>query len=190
MIEVNVTSDIKEMQRDLWKVRSRIPSLTAQAVNALATWARRETISETASKLHVRESLISRIIRRTRSGGKETAPRFVLTRAKPFIPVAYLNVNGKAIELSDVPYYWSSTGVSGPGGRFSRSAFVAKIAGKKRVLKRKGKARLPLRSPYIFTRKSMEDTFKRHISGPAGNAYFRNKFRELGANALQKAGIR
>jgi hypothetical protein len=192
VIEVNVVGDVKEMQRDLHRIKARIPSLTAQAVNSLATWARRQTIEKTARDLGMTKARISTITVRDKAGNKKYSPRFVLTRASPFIPVAYLNVKGKAIEVTDVAHSWNKQpggGVTALGNTYP-GAFKAKLNSKWRVLKRQGAKRLPLKSPYIGTRKSMEETFNRYIAGAAGRAYFRSEFKRLGDAALLKAGIR
>ena len=192
MIEINVTSDLKEMQRDLQAIRSRLPSLTAQAVNALASWARQETIDQTAKELRLPKARISTA---TREGAR--VPRFRLTRASPALPIARLSVLSAGIQVTEVAGAWTGRkpgqggGVKAQGGRFYKGAFKGKAkGGKVRVWKRQGDERLPVFLPRIGTRKAMEKTFAQYVDGPKGVAFFRRKFDELAKRALAKAGVR
>lgn len=189
--ELSVEAATRELSKNMREIKSKLPSITAQAVNALATWARRETITQTALSLKVKESMISGYFIRDKDGNKRRVPRFKLTRASPRIPVAKLRVGKKSIEFSDVP----SSESRGPGGgvtaagQFRAGAFKARINKKKRVLERKGKSRLPLRSPVILTPRALQKSFEDHVAGPRGRAVYEAKFEELTDRALEKAGF-
>lgn len=192
-VQIDVTSDAKLMARDLKRIRAAIPKITSRAVNELATWARKETIRETAGKLRLPRKVIAKT---TRKGNQ--VDRFALRRATANTPIATLTVISAGIQVSDVAGAWigrkpgQKGGVKAKGGRFYRGTFKGKArgAGTERVWKRTGPDRKPLMLPRIGTKKAMEAAFEAKVSGSKGTALFRERFQRLAAYELAKAGIR
>ena len=192
MIEINVVADTKMMAKDLQCIREAIPRITYRAVNELATWARRQTINETADALRLPRRTIAKTTRRGAS-----VDRFKLYKATRSIAVARLKVQSEGIQVTDVAGAWTGRkpgqggGVKAKGGRFYKGTFKAPApGGKVRVWKRKGKDRLPVFLPRIGTRNAMLKAFDEHVRSGAGTQVFRDRFNRLAAYELQKAGVR
>ena len=190
-IEIDVTADTKAMSRDLRRIHQAIPRITARAINELATWARKETINETATKLRLPKKTVAKTTRRG-----STVDRFKLRKATPSIPVATLTVISAGIQVTDVAGAWigrkpgQKGGVKAKGGRFYRGAFKAPAkGGTVRVFKRQGPDRKPLMLPRIGTKQAMEGAFAAKVAGAAGTSLFRQRFQRLAAYELQKAGV-
>lgn len=192
--ELSFKQATAELSKELKQVKSKIPTITAQSLDHVARWARKEVIEETAKSLQVPPARISRVIVRGEEGKKKSVPRFKLIRATRTFPVTTLVANNKGIDVSDVPHTWNKQpggGVTARGtGKFFRGAFKAKLQGKPRVLRRKGKERLPLKSMYVATKQSMLKAFETQVNSSSGAAIYAAKFRELGDRALAKAGFK
>ncbi len=191
-IEINVTGDVKRLQKDLRAIRDAVPKITYRAINELATWARKETIDTTAKTLRLPRLTIAKT---TRRGVKRD--RFRLTKAVRANATATLRVISEGIQVTDVAGAHTGRkpgqggGVKAKGGRFYKGAFKAPAPGGKiRVWKRKGKARLPIFLPRIGTRDAMLRTFDRRINSGQGADVFRQRFQRLAALELAKAGLR
>jgi len=191
-IEINVTCDLKQFTRDLRAIKSAIPRITSRALNELATYARKETIDETASQLR----LPRKVIAKTKRRGSEV-DRFKLNRASTAIAIASLRVISEGIQVTDVAGAWTGRkagqggGVKAKGGRFYRGAFKAPApGGQVRVWKRRGQERLPVFLPRIGTRDAMLRTFDTKINRGQGPQIFRQRFQRLANLELAKAGLR
>lgn len=192
MIEINVVGDVKLLARDLQKIKAAIPRITSRAINELATYARKETIDETAKELRLPRKVIAKTTRR----GSEV-DRFRLSKATTGRAIATLKVISAGIQVTDIAGAWigrkpgQKGGVKAKGARFYRGAFKAPApGGKVRVFKRQGPDRKPVFLPRIGTRDAMLRTFDRKINGGQGRAVFKQRFDRLATLELAKAGIR
>lgn len=192
MIEVNVVGDVKQLSRDLGRIKAAVPRITARAINELATYARKETIDQTSKDLRLPRKVIAKTTRR----GAEV-DRFRLSRATVGRAIATLRVISAGIQVTDVAGAWTGRkpgqkgGVKAKGGRFYKGAFKAPApGGKVRVFKRRGAERKPLFLPRIGTRDAMLRTFDAKISGGKGAQVFKQRFERLATLELAKAGIR
>jgi hypothetical protein len=192
MLEINVTGDVKQLARDLGRIRAAVPRITARAINELATYARKQTIDETAKELRLPRKVIAKTQRR----GSEV-DRFRLSRASAGRAIATLRVISSGIQVTDVAGAWTGRkpgqggGVKAKGARFYKGAFKAPApGGKVRVFKRRGSERKPVFLPRIGTRDAMLRTFDQKISGGQGRAVFKQRFERLATLELAKAGIR
>lgn len=191
-VEINVVGDAREMSRDLRAIRAAIPRITVRSVNELATWARKETIDQTAKELKLPRSVVAKTTRRG-----STVDRFKLLKATTGNAVARLRVLSAGIQVTDVAGAWTGRkpgqggGVKAKGGRFYRGAFKAPApGGSVRVFKRRGASRKPIFLPRIGTRKAMLEVFGARIAGGAGAQVFRQRFNRMANLELARAGIR
>lgn len=192
MIEVNVTGDVKQLSRDLGRIKAAIPRITSRAINELATFARKQTIDQTAADL----KLPRKVIAKTRRRGSEV-DRFRLSRASAGRAIATLQVISAGIQVTDVAGAHIGRrpgqrgGVKAKGGRFYRGAFKAPApGGTVRVFKRQGPERTPVFLPRIGTRDAMLRVFDQKINSGQGAQVFKQRFERLATLELAKAGIR
>ena len=190
-LEIDVTNNLKSMERDLQKIKAAIPRITSRAVNELAVYARSVSIDVNADTLNLPRKAIAKGTRR----GIEVDRFKVVKKSTALIPVAKLLGVLAGIQVTNVAGAWigrkpgQGGGVKAKGGRFYRGAFKGQArGGTVRVFKRRGNTR-KLFLPRIGINKALLYTFDAKISNGQGVSIFRQRFNRLAAFELAKAGI-
>jgi len=199
----SVETEIREMSRDLAKIKAAIPRVTAGAINELAEWSQETIIAGTARKLRIARSVIE-----FTQKNRAKYPRFLRTPAREDSLRATVLADAAGIQVSDLSPVavnpWNvkgrgttrGGGVRAVGGREYKGAFKAGVRGKFRVFKRRtgagGKpvSKTPVGLLRVGTVKAMDEQFKGIVDSGRGAQTFRERFRRLADQELLKAGLR
>ena len=208
-LHFSVETEIREMSRDLKKIKEAIPRITYKALNELTYWAREEISSGAASKLKIPEYKL-----RFQTAKGMARSRFLLTEARETHLRAEIRGNAEGIQVTDLaPRALSPWNVKGAshkvrgggvlaiGGRFYKGAFLARARGKgkERVFHRRSKAaassgrrkgRYPVGLVRVPVVKAMDDQFHGIVDSGRGSFKFKQRFSEIANQELLRAGFR
>jgi len=213
-LHFSVETEIREMSRDLKKIKEAIPRITYKALNELTYWAREEISSGAASKLKIPEYKLRFL---TAKGIARS--RFLLTEARESHLRAEIRGNAEGIQVTDLALGalspWNVKGASHKvrgggvlaiGGRFYKGAFLARPngRGKMRVFHRRSEAaaseghgkhgrrkgRYPVGLVRVPVVKAMDDQFHGIVDSGRGSFKFKQRFSEIANQELLRAGFR
>lgn len=191
MAGLNIRVEYNAAAKQFPQIAKRLPSLTRNSINRLATWAERESMTAVAKATKLPQRFIRN--RLTRAGSVKER-RATIRRATPSNLNASLQVYMRGLPVYQVALSEQRRpggGVKAKGGRFYKGAFkpaTGRYAGM--VFKRMGATRTPLMMPKIGLRQALTSAFNSRVQGNEGRAYFRRDYAEQCRRSLAKFGVR
>jgi hypothetical protein len=186
-----VKAEYNQAAREFPQISRRLPALTAQALNATATEARKDAVRAAAVMLSLSPTILDRRFTR---GGKGKGKRTTVTkRASAWDLEANIQVYRRGIPFFQLPVRrWQREGINrGYGPPFKvRSGQYAGVFFVRKAPRSQGSGKGQLEVPRISVRKALDDSFRDYIEGPQGRATFRRKYAERINLALARAGVR
>lgn len=201
-INLNVKAQYNAAAKQFPQIAKRLPSLTAQAINATTSEARKAAIRAAAADLKLRESLLQR--RFTRGGVGKAARTWIATRASPrrlFGTIAvyrrgipYFQIMGAqtkaGIKLKTGKLWQSEHGVfKVPQGRYAGMAFRRARPRPTTRAGRRSEGRGALVVDRLSVRPALDKRFEQYVTRDGGRRIFLRNYLRLIRRALAKAGV-
>lgn len=164
---------LAQLVQDFQATEAQAEAAFRSTLNRMAQWLRTRSVRDLSGKLKLQQKILRRRLKTFRLQGGRSA------RNVGEVKVWY--------GLNDIPLSWlkpreASGGVRAQGGRFVEGAFIAKLHGKPQVLKRVGKARVPLEVQYAAIANDAQEYIEDFV---LADAEFENRFMETFTRELR-----
>lgn len=202
-IKLNVKAQYNAAARQFPQLAKKLPSLTAQALNATASEARKHAIRAAASDVKLPQRLLQR--RFTRGGSGKQARTWIASRASPhrlFATIAvyqrgipYFQIMGAqtkaGIKLKTGKLWQGEHGVfKVPKGHYAGMAFRrTRPRPTTRAARKAGEGKGALVVDRLNVREALTKRFDEHVSGTRGRSIFTRQYIERIRRALARMGV-